>query len=131
MKSNSGYEQNITIYRCDDCAGCPLKALCTKVQEGKHKEIECSRAFEEYRAESLKNITSELGIQLRVNRSIQVEGVFGIIKQDYLFRKFNRRGKREISTELALVCMAYNLNKLHTNLITGRIGFSLHEISSA
>jgi len=130
-KSNSGYEQNITIYRCDDCADCPSRALCTKAQEGKPKEIECSRAFEEYRAESLKNITSELGIQLRVNRSIQVEGVFGIIKQDYLFRKFNRRGKREISTELALVCTAYNLNKLHTNLITGRTGFSLHEISSA
>lgn len=130
-KSDSGYEQTVTVYRCADCSDCGLRALCTKAKDGKAKEIECSRAFEQYRAESLKNITSGLGIQLRINRSIQIEGVFGIIKQDYLFRRFNRRGKNEISTELTLICLAYNLNKLHSNLITGRLGFSLHEISSA
>jgi hypothetical protein len=129
-KSVSGYEQLVTVYECEDCSGCQLRARCTQAKDGNNKKLECSRKFEEYRVESLKNITSPLGIQLRVNRSIQAEGVFGIIKQDYAFRRFARRGKKEISTELALVCLAYNINKLHGNLINDRTGFTLHEVDT-
>jgi hypothetical protein len=107
-----------------------LRNRCTKAKDSKPKEIECSRLFEKLRAESYERITSELGVQLRVNRSIQSEGTFGIIKQDYGFRRFNRCGIKEISTELALVCVAHNLNKLHSNIINERTGFSLHEIQS-
>ena len=45
------------------------------------------------REESLANISTEFGAQLRINRSIQVEGAFGILKQDYGFRRFLMRGK--------------------------------------
>lgn len=130
-KTGSGYEQTVTVYRCESCEDCHVRNLCTKAKEGKAKEIEFSRLFEKYRAESLRNIISEKGIQLRVNRSIQIEGIFGIIKQDYGFRRFNRRGKKEISTELTLICLAYNLNKLYANLISGRMGFSLYRTAAA
>jgi len=43
---------------------------------------------------SLKNIISEEGIELRVNRSIQVEGSFSVLKEDYGFRRFCCDGKR-------------------------------------
>ena len=129
-KSTSGYEQTVTTYRCEDCTGCPVRNLCTKAKDNRPKEIECSRLFEELRAESLKRIISEFGIQLRINRSIQAEGAFGVIKHDYGFRRFNRRGLKEISTELALVCVAHNLNKFHNNILNERTGFSLHEIQS-
>ncbi len=130
-KSNTGYEQTVTVYLCGDCSGCEKRPLCTKAQDGKNKEIQCSRLFEEYRAESLGNITSGLGVQLRVNRSIQVEGAFGVIKQDYGFRRFNRRGQTNIQNELALVALAYNLNKFHSNSLNNTTGFSLHELSTA
>jgi len=129
-KSQTGYEQTVTNYRCEDCTGCTVRNLCTKAKAGKPKELECSRLFEELRAASFERITSKLGIQLRVNRSIQAEGTFGIIKQDYGFRRFCRRGTDEVTTELALVCLAFNLNKLHSNLINERTGFTLHELQS-
>jgi len=129
-KSQTGYEQTVTKYQCEDCTGCTMRNLCTKAKEGKPKEIECSRLFEELRAASYERITSKLGIQLRVNRSIQAEGTFGIIKQDYGFRRVYRRGTDEVTTEIALVCLAFNLNKFHSNLINERTGFRLHEIQS-
>ena len=65
------------------------------------------------RAESLKRITSEEGIVLRMNRSIQSEGAFGVIKENYGFRQFLLRGNRKVTTEIFLIAMAYNINKLH------------------
>ena len=44
-----------------------------------------SHRFRELRAESQKNITTEFGTQLRMDRSIQAEGAFGVLKQDYGF----------------------------------------------
>jgi transposase len=129
-KSASGYEQTVTTYRCENCVDCPVRKLCTKAKDDKPKELECSRLFERLRAESFKRITSENGIQLRVNRSIQAEGVFGVLKQDYAFRRFSRRSQSAVTAELALVCTAHNLNKLHHHIFNDRLGFSLHEIPS-
>lgn len=35
-----------------------------------------------YQKEAIKNLKSSLGIELRINRSIQVEGAFGVIKEN-------------------------------------------------
>jgi hypothetical protein len=129
-KSTSGYEQTVTKYRCENCTACPVRKLCTKAKDDNLKELECSRLFEELRTASKERIVSELGIQLRINRSIQAEGAFGIIKQDHEFRRFNRRGKAGITKELALLAVALNINKLHTRLINDQTGFTLHEIKS-
>ena len=65
--------------------------------------------FWEKRAQSLKNITSERGIQLRMNRSIQVEGAFGLIKNDFGFRRFLTTGKRNVRIELLFLALGFNL----------------------
>ena len=44
--------------------------------------------------EATQRITTDEGIILRMNRSIQVEGAFGVIKQDFAFRRFLTRGKK-------------------------------------
>ena len=36
------------------------------------------------------------GFSLRVKRSIQVEGAFGVIKEDHGFRQFLTRGKKNV-----------------------------------
>ncbi len=46
-------------------------------------------------------------------RSIQVEGAFGVLKNDYQFQRFLLRGKNKVKLEILLLCMGYNLNKLH------------------
>lgn len=43
------------------------------------------KSFIEKREESYQNILSETGPKYRINRSIQVEGSFGVLKNDYEF----------------------------------------------
>lgn len=78
-----------------------------------------------------ERIKSEEGIILRVNRSIQVEGAFGIVKQDMSYRRFLLRGQVKIQTELYLLGLAYNINKLHNKRQKQRSGKHLHEIAAA
>ena len=71
------------------------------------------------------------GIQYLMNRSIQVEGAFGVLKNDYEFQKFLLRGKTKVKLEILLLCMGYNLNKLHAKIQNERIGFHLFKVKSA
>ncbi|PKK94271.1 MAG: transposase [Tenericutes bacterium HGW-Tenericutes-6] len=63
--------------------------------------------------EARENLSSELGIELRIQRSIQVEGAFGIIKEQMKFRRFKRRGIQNVKFEFMLTAIGYNLAKLH------------------
>ncbi len=51
-----------------------------------------------------------------MNRSIQVEGAFGVLKSDYEFQRFLLRRKSKIKLEILLLCMGYNINKLHAKI---------------
>ena len=63
---------------------------------------------------------------MRRNRSIQVEGAFGVLKQDYGFRRFLTRGKIHVSVEMLLLCLGYNVHKLHHKIQQNRCGQQLH-----
>ena len=56
---------------------------------------------------------------MRINRSSQVEGAFGVIKQDMDYDRVRRRGLDNVSAECMLVCLGYNLRKLFA-LMDGR-----------
>ncbi len=90
-----------------------------------------SKSFLEKRQESCENILNETGIKYRINRSIQVEGVFGVLKNDYEFQRFLLRGRTKVKLEILLLCMGYNLNKLHAKIQNGRTGTHLFEVKSA
>ncbi len=51
-------------------------------------------------------------------RQQTVEPVFGIIKSVLGFRQFLLRGVENVSTEWTLVCLAYNVRRLHTLKLT-------------
>jgi Transposase DDE domain len=53
------------------------------------------------------------GKKLYRQRACTVEPVFGIIKAALGFRQFLLRGMRQVSGEWSLVCLAYNLRRLH------------------
>ncbi len=122
-KSRSGYVSCITHYECDDCSGCTYKKSCTKAKE--NRKMQVSKRFIQQRAESLERITSDAGILLRINRSIQSEGAFGVVKQDYGFRQFLLRGRKKVLTEILIVAMAYDINKLHAKIQQNRTGRQL------
>ncbi len=58
-------------------------------------------------------LRTEEGKALYAKRNHTVEPVFGIIKAAMGFRGFSLRGKEKVSGEWTLVCLAYNLKRLH------------------
>lgn len=109
-RSDNGYESNRRLYACVDCSQCPLKAQCTKA-EG-NRQVKVSFRLWEMRARAKTMLLSEQGIALRKQRPIDVETVFGRIKQNWGFRRFLLRGLQKVSTEWGLLCIAHNLAKL-------------------
>lgn len=128
-KSKSGYESLVRIYECENCTDCEYKSKCTKAKG--NKQLHVSPLFVEKRKASLENITTPEGIDLRINRSVQVEGAFGVLKEDYRFRRFLTRGKVNIKNELLLLCLGYNLNKLHSKIQSDRCGVTFHKKAAA
>jgi transposase len=82
-----------------------------ELPNGKTKEINDENLA--YQKEVIENLQSELGIELRIQRSIQVEGAFGIIKEQMGFRRFRRRGIQNVKFEFMLIAIGFNLKKFH------------------
>lgn len=129
-KSGNGYLIEKKVYQNDSCENCPYRNQCHK-SEKDYRTIKVSKNFEGLSNESLNNITSEEGILLRVNRSIQVEGAFGVIKQDMNFRRFILRGKENTEMQFFILAMAFNIQKLHNKTQSGRNKQHLFELKAA
>ena len=114
------------VYECEDCTGCPHKGTCTRAKG--NKRLYVSKSFLEKRQESYENIPSERGIFYRINRSIQVEGAFRVLKNNYEFQWFLLRGKTKVKLEILLLCMGYNLNKPHAKIQNERTGSYLFPV---
>ena len=131
------YESEKTIYKCEDCSGCPYKSDCIKGNncktplEERTKTLQAAKTFLKYREEDLERILSEEGIPLKINRNIQVEGSFGDIKQDMQFKRYLRKGRANVLAESILLAMARNINKLHNKIQKGRTGTHLFPLKSA
>ena len=59
-------------------------------------------------------LRTEMGKALYRLRKSTVEPVIGIIKEILGFRQFSLRGLFAAGSEWTLVCLAYNLKRLHT-----------------
>ena len=105
-KRKSGYITTTKVYRCFDWNRGGQKT----------KGIYISEIFQKHRQESLENIISDQGIEERLNRSIQAEGAFSKIKSGLSYNRFHHRGKANIISEICLLSMALNLNKLASKI---------------
>ena len=61
--------------------------------------------------EVLGNLNSIHGALLRMNRSIQAEGTFGVMKYDRRYNRIVRRGIDSVRLEVFLVSIGHNLYK--------------------
>lgn len=50
---------------------------------------------------------------IRMNRSIQAEGTFGVLKWDKSYKRLFRRGEKNVILELTLISCGFNLYKYH------------------
>ncbi len=104
-------DHTIEEYECFHCTKCRQKKHCTKAKD--NRKIQFIKGYDDMKKTVIKNLDSELGIELRIQRSIQVEGAFGVIKEDMRFRRFTRTGFIGIRLELDLITIGYNLKKFH------------------
>ena len=93
--------------------------------------MQVNRVLLEHRKKTLAALTSEEGALLRMNRSIQAEGAFAVLKEDYRFRRFLTRGKKNIETQFFLLAFAFNIEKLCNRTKKGRLGLDLYPLSVA
>ena len=128
--TENGYMISTRYYSNDKCGRCPHKSKCHKSQNG-YRTVRVNQTLNEYRPKVLEALTSEKGVLLRKNRSIQVEGVFGVLKEDFGFRRFLTKGKRNIETQFFLLAFAFNIKKLCNRIEKGRIGLDLFALNAS
>lgn len=131
QRSGTGFESEYSLYECTRCDGCPLRQRCSKAEQQHTKQLRVCWDFVHKRQRSLQNISSDKGIRYRVNRSIQVEGAFGVLKQDWGFRRFLTRGNTNVLAQIGLLAFAFNISKLHAKLQNNRTGTQLFQVDIA
>ena len=115
----SGYISTTKVYRCFDW----------NKDNQKTKGIYIAETFQKYREESLKNIKSDQGIEERINRSIQAEGAFSKIKSGLNYNRFHHRGKENIKSEICLLSIGLNVNKLTSKIENNNIEIIKYKVA--
>lgn len=106
---------NSTFYKIDGCNDCDFSLFCKRFMKDKTEDFkifEVNSELQKFIQQAEDNLLSVEGIEMRVNRSAQVEGAFGIIKQNLNYDRFRRRKLLNVSAEFMLVCLGYNIRKL-------------------
>ena len=145
LKCNYAYDENADTFTCmrghrlyhvEDtakgqvyearrgCRSCPLRKQCMLSQAAKHdyKRLTIDIEAERYRRKSEALITSDEGIEIRINRSIQAEGSFSLLKAAFGYRRFRTHGIKNIETEWMILCMAGNALRYSIRLANCRAG---------
>ena len=97
----------ISYYRASDCKSCPLKPQCTRNQGNR---TITRAAFEEAQEEMAARVARRPDL-LRRRKAI-IEHCFGTIKRSFGYDYFLCRGKPQVTTEVNLSVLAYNLKRV-------------------
>lgn len=108
--TETGYETKRDYYRCEDCSGCPYAAECKNTD--KNRTVQVSHRLNELKRKANENLCSEKGLELRSQRVVEVEQVFGRIKGCWSFRRFYLRGTDKVKIEWGLLAIAHNITKM-------------------
>lgn len=108
-------KQHGYLYVVENCKRCSYQKVCKKDIKDKKAIFRCfdvSYEFWKGKTTARENLLTVKGIEMRVNRSSQVEGVFGIVKQDMQYDRFRRRGLDKVHVEMCLTLVGHLLRKL-------------------
>lgn len=109
-RTENGYLTQRRNYECESCEDCALKPDCTRSPG--NRWIQVSFPLERMQATASRNLLSERGKALRSKRATEVESVFGRLKHNWGFRRFQLRGLEKVKIEWGLLCIAHNMTKL-------------------
>lgn len=116
--------KDASFYKFNGCRKCAYKTICKKRLKKKTDSFRIAEINPKY-VQHIQNVRTNLlspkGIELRVNRSIQVEGDFGNMKQNLSYSRFRRRGISKVTAEMILMAIGLNLRKYLRFKQTGTI----------
>ena len=125
LNGNTGFKVDISnrhpsksgsyFYKVEGCNECPFSVYCKRYMKNKNDNYRIFEVQEElcfYKQKALDNLLSPKGIEMRVNRSSQVEGAIGVIKQDMNYVRNRRTLIDKVKTEHMLTYLGYNIRKL-------------------
>lgn len=113
-----------SFLRVEGCLSCPFSPYCKrfmKKADEDFKLFEVNVEMEGLKAESEANLMSVEGIEVRVNRSIQAEGVFGQVKQNMGYWRARRRSIGKVSAEVMLTLLGAAVRKYFQCLAKGSL----------
>ena len=102
------------LYKFVGCNQCNYSYKCKAKLKNKDYDfryIELIPDYELLKEQVRKNLLSPKGIEIRINRSIQVEGTFGQIKNNMNYDRIRRRGLEKVSAEVMLMCLGVNIRR--------------------
>lgn len=103
------------FYKVTGCKKCGFRQFCKRWQKRKSenfKIFEVNVELKRFIQQAEENLLSPKGIEMRVNRSCQNEGSYGVLKQDMHYIRFRRRSLAKVETEYMLTFLGYNIRKL-------------------
>ena len=119
------YGRKEELYECEDCSGCPYAEKCKKTD--KNRTVRINQELTSMHQEVIENLESIHGALLRMNRSIQAEGTFGIMKNDRWYKRIVRRGIHSVKLEVLLVAIGHNLYKYQKKKMRNRTAASIQK----
>lgn len=115
--------KNGKLYKFVGCNSCNYSYKCKaklKNKDEDYRYIELIPEYELLKEEARNNLQSPKGIEIRINRSIQVEGTFGQIKNNMNYDRIRRRGLNKVSCEIMLMCLGVNIRRYFSSSIENK-----------
>ncbi len=123
-KSHHQRHENGELYKFTGCSDCNYSYICKKTLKNKELDFRLYELIPDYellKEQARNNLLSPKGIEIRINRSIQVEGTFGQLKQNMQYIRIRRRGMEKVSCEIMLMCLGRNIRKFFSLLNNDKI----------
>ena len=107
------------LYKFVGCNDCKYSYKCKAKLKNKdlnYRYYELIPEYELLKEQVRNNLLDPKGIEIRINRSIQVEGTFGQIKYNMNYDRIRRRGLKKVSGEVMLMCLGVNIRRYFSSL---------------
>ena len=110
-KKPDGYQKTSYLYGSKSCTGCSLAEQCKKPDQS-NRQFSINPTWERLKTQARERLSTQHGIELKKQRSVDVESSFGDIKYNQGYSRFRLRGLSKVKIEWGLIAISHNLRKV-------------------
>ena len=123
-RKRKAYAEPSRSYECRrGCMSCPYRKACIRnPKKDRYKKFEILLEHQKRQRLAYGKLSTAFGAEVRANRSIQVEGRFALLKQQFGLRRFSSFGRKRVFSEWLICCMAANTVQLAARIGQEKVG---------